>query len=44
MAESEGFLEFLTDDAYRVRGAVRQTPEGGLEMLRPAERETSSRA
>jgi dipeptidyl aminopeptidase/acylaminoacyl peptidase len=35
LAESEGFLDFLTDDAYRVRGAVRQTPDGGVELLRP---------
>ena len=35
VAESEGFMEFLTDGAYRVRGAVRQTPDGGLEILKP---------
>lgn len=35
VAENEGFLEFLTDDDYRIRGAVRQTKEGGMKILRP---------
>ena len=36
LAESEGFLGWLTDDAYRVRAALRPTPDGGMEIVRPA--------
>jgi dipeptidyl aminopeptidase/acylaminoacyl peptidase len=30
-----GFVDFLTDDDLRVRAAVRQTPDGGIELLLP---------
>ncbi|MCU0521463.1 MAG: S9 family peptidase [Anaerolineae bacterium] len=36
LAESEGFLGWLTDDAYRVRAALRPTPDGGMEIVRPS--------
>ncbi len=31
--ENEGFLNFLTDDEFQVRFAMRTTPEGGTEVL-----------
>ena len=33
--ENPGFAGFLTDDRFRVRAAMRQTSEGGLEILMP---------
>ncbi len=35
--ENPGFLDFLTDDYYRVRFAFRLTPDGGNEVLKPTE-------
>jgi dipeptidyl aminopeptidase/acylaminoacyl peptidase len=34
--QNDGFMAFLTDDAFRLRGAMRMTPDGGLEMYQPA--------
>ncbi|MCU0502135.1 MAG: S9 family peptidase [Anaerolineae bacterium] len=34
--QNDGFMGFLTDDAFRLRGALRMTPDGGLEMYQPA--------
>jgi dipeptidyl aminopeptidase/acylaminoacyl peptidase len=36
LRQNDGFMGFLTDDAFHVRGALRMTPDGGLEMLQPA--------
>ena len=35
--QNDGFAGFLTDDDYRVRGAIRMTPDGGLDLLKPGE-------
>jgi dipeptidyl aminopeptidase/acylaminoacyl peptidase len=35
--ENIGFAGFVTDDDYNVRFALRMTPDGGNEMLKPAE-------
>jgi len=34
--QNEGMAAFVTDDQYRVRLAMRMTPDGGSEVLRPA--------
>ena len=34
--QNDGFMAFLTDDAFRLRGAMRMTPDGGLEIYQPA--------
>ena len=36
MVENPGFLDFITDDDHRLRGAIRMTQDGGMEMLKPA--------
>jgi len=35
--ENEGFAAFITDDEFNVRFAMRLTPDGGSEILRPTE-------
>ncbi len=35
--ENEGFLSFVIDDDYNVRFAIRMTPDGGSEILKPTE-------
>jgi len=35
LVENEGFLGFITDDDFNVRFAMRITPDGGNEILRP---------
>jgi len=36
LVQNEGFLDFLVDDDYRVRGAQRMTPDGGIEVVKAA--------
>jgi len=36
LAQNDGFMGFLTDDDYRLRGALRMIEDGGIELLRPA--------
>jgi len=36
LAQNDGFMGFLTDDDYRLRGALRMIGDGGIELLRPA--------
>jgi len=35
--ENPGFAGFMTDDEYKIRFGIKQTPDGGQEMLVPAE-------
>jgi dipeptidyl aminopeptidase/acylaminoacyl peptidase len=37
LCENPGFMGFVTDDDLRLRAVMRQTPEGGLEVLAPAD-------
>ncbi len=35
LEQNDGFLDYLTDDDYNIRGAERMTPDGGKEMCKP---------
>jgi len=37
LRQNDGVAGFLTDDDYRLRGALRMTEDGGIQMLKPGE-------
>ena len=37
LAQNEGFVDFTTDNHFNLRYVSRMTPEGGIEVLQPAE-------
>ena len=38
LEQNDSFADFLVDDDYRVLSAFRMTPDGGLDIFKPAER------
>jgi dipeptidyl aminopeptidase/acylaminoacyl peptidase len=36
LEQNDSFLDYLVDDEYRLRGAVRMLPDGGMEICTPA--------